>query len=424
MNHFGEIDIKNYKKHLFSLETEKEMRSFYTSVAFCNRCGTCAQVCPTYLRTLEEPFSPRGRNQAIRLILEGKINVAKNKPLLKKIAYSCTLCGRCQKACAGKIPTAQHVLELRRLLKNRALPRTLFWLLKLRQLNPELFAKFLHTALTLRRFGFIKFLRFSGIANLLNSAWLHQADQLLPVYARTAWTELAQNLSALKSPNKKENFIYLPSLEASYFLPEIQSAVLKNYPNSVYWPNTPSGLFEYVYGDLRAARKQVKNLIVRHQQTGNGKLKLLTDSIDVYNFFQNAPSLFDTPHWQNKARVFAKYVHFSFPTSKRITLTGPVCLDDTAVLGTDNKPFEEAKIYLCKNVENFVQFTYYIGLPALGYDFIKGALQLNNISLEQVKQARIKTIVTLSGLSAMQWNYMFKKHGIAASAVHIVRLNG
>ena len=141
------------KKQLTTLQTPLEARSVYDSVCFCNRCGICASVCPAYNTNPKEATSPRARNQALRLLLEGKIDIKKHPNELKELVTSCALCGRCEQACPGQIPTSQHVLELQRQLNLHLLPPTLFALLRRRETSPKLFYAVVRMGLILRRTG-------------------------------------------------------------------------------------------------------------------------------------------------------------------------------------------------------------------------------------------------------------------------------
>jgi len=53
----------------------------------CIECGICKSVCPVYKILLRETVSPRGK-----IIL-------KNKDVIDKIFYICTLCNNCERAC-------------------------------------------------------------------------------------------------------------------------------------------------------------------------------------------------------------------------------------------------------------------------------------------------------------------------------------
>lgn len=209
-----ELDPLHPKRHLRTLHTPFGPRAVYDSASFCTRCGSCQQACPTYVLTAEETFSPRGRNQAVRLAAEGKLNPAQNKELLSRLVNSCLLCGRCTQACAGKIPTAEHMLELRRTLNGRALPALLHTLLSWRSRRPGLFRFIVRAGLALRRAGAVRLLRLMGLTRLPGLTWINHADDILP--ARTP--AFAKRLRQAQIPAAPQDpaLIYLPSLEAEF----------------------------------------------------------------------------------------------------------------------------------------------------------------------------------------------------------------
>lgn len=297
-------------RRLRALHTPFGARDVYDSAAHCTRCGCCQQTCPSYALKKQETFSPRGRNQALRLVLERKLDPRRNKKLLEEIVNTCTLCGRCTQTCAGKIPTAEHMLELRRALALRALPASLHRLLGLRNTHPRLFNGFVRAGLFLRRMGAIKILRKTGLAGALGIGWLHRADELLPKRTPPVKKYLLQQ--GLVPNPENPNLIYLPSLEAEYFLPELAACTLKAAAGKyrpVVWRNTSSGLFEYVYGDLRKSRRAVRRLINRREKAGGPPL--LTDSADVFIFLRRAPQLFaGNKRWETKARDLARNILF------------------------------------------------------------------------------------------------------------------
>ena len=95
------------KKKPFSLSSALPVsgpegtRSVKESVDYCTRCNACVQSCPSYLLQQEEAYSPRGRNQIVRLLAERKIKFSDNAPLAQDVTRTCLLCGRCTAACAG-----------------------------------------------------------------------------------------------------------------------------------------------------------------------------------------------------------------------------------------------------------------------------------------------------------------------------------
>ena len=60
------------------------------SCVYC-RCGCCKDGCPVYEELLEESMSPKGRNELIRAIMNGELEVDERAV---RIAYSCLLCRR------------------------------------------------------------------------------------------------------------------------------------------------------------------------------------------------------------------------------------------------------------------------------------------------------------------------------------------
>ncbi|MBO4675409.1 MAG: (Fe-S)-binding protein [Elusimicrobiaceae bacterium] len=431
---FCELNFKNPKQHLSALETPLGMRSFGQSVAFCNRCGLCLQSCPFYILSLEEPFSPRGYNQTIRFLLKEGLSPVRSRKKLLELATSCTLCGRCIQACPGQVPTAQHILELRRLLGKNFLPFTLRRLMRLRSNYPKIFYGLARIGLFLRRIGIVKLLRFSGLSCLLGLRWINQMDKMIPrssKEARKQWKEILQK--------KEENpsLIYIPSLETELFLPEVginmwKLACAKHRP--VLWTHTPTGLFEYVYGNLREARKQIKKLIERIDALNKKEIPILTDSIDVYNFFKEAASLFEEyPQWKERTLQFAQQVIFAtdlFPENLKAPtpFTTPVALEYGALFSRQSKPFQTAEQKLhTLFAENFVQcMDRQADLPAFGYSFYAKdkATQIRALALRPLENQHVGTVVVLSGWAMMEASCRKRKMLPSLKVLHVAQLNG
>lgn len=401
------------------LHTLLGVRTLYDSVSYCNRCAMCAAVCPAYQRTPQEDSSPRGRNQALRLLLEGKIKIRPNQQKLNKLVFSCSLCGKCTQVCPGKIPTAQHMLELRRRLKLSVLPRPLFVLLRWREDSPRLFYWLVKMGLVGRHIGLLTL-----AAYLPGFYWLSHLQEILP----------ARIGKPFRAPEEKHpSAIYLPSLEAEFLMPHLAKNVYQTASQKyrvAVWKNAPSGLFEYVYGDLQRARRLVRQLITRHRHFCGGDLPLITDSIDVYALLKRAPELFEGfASWQQKAQRFAGFVEFSLPPASTVQTTDKrVMLMPACVLGLPaafTEPLTKTLRILFK--ENFVQCEYREPqLAPLGYSFIRNtdAHEYNLQAVRTVASYQAQTVLVLSGLSMLEWGYWLKKYYPAAQARHIVFSNG
>ncbi len=420
------------QKQLRAIASALGERDVYDSVSYCNRCGGCNQVCPSYQLHHQETFSPRGRNQILRLALEGKIKLTVSNPLLTETLRTCTLCGRCTQHCAGQIPTAQHVLELRRALNMRVLPLLLYTFLNLRENHPFLFAVWVRAALWLRGMGTVKIMRLLQLTRLPGLSFLNHADDILPAWPRTLKRELRR--AGITANQQDPQLIYIPSLEAQFLLPDIAAKTLalaqQNYRTAL-WKNTATGLFSFVYGDLRQSRRTLRRLIRRHANTGNGKLILLTDSIDVYTFLKRAPQLFSGyKNWEGHARHLAACVRFVtdvFPDGKKHPFPGRVQLEYGALFSRQGQAFEKAqKILYTFFDKNLVECLYAdADVPAFGYTFVapKEAAQIGLQAVEKLARTRTRKVVAMSGLAALELNFWCKKFYPAAEATHFVHVD-
>ena len=146
-------DSTSESRHWKTLLTDLGERTLYDAVAQCNRCGYCETVCPTYMLTGREAISARGRNQFVRLLLEGK---AKNTSAAAEALSTCLLCGACTSTCYAKVPTPDIALEGRRSLTGYG--DSFFSKLAVETLlnAPHVFALWLKAVYILKRLGFAR----------------------------------------------------------------------------------------------------------------------------------------------------------------------------------------------------------------------------------------------------------------------------
>ena len=345
-------------------------------------------------------------------------------PQLQAMIETCSLCNRCTQACPGQIPTPQHVLELRRRLHKQLLPSTLFYMLRFYQKAPKTFDVLVHLFLLLRKTGIM-----SLIAWIPSFTWVGYADQILP----------HKHVHKIhpQQPQKKPTLIYLPSFEAQFLMPRIfnqtyQLACRKN--KTLVWKYVASGLFEYTYGDLRRARKLVKNLIKLHAHTVNGRLPILTDSIEVYLFLKQSTQLFEIyPAWKKKAQHFSSCVRFItdlFP--KKITSVPqvqlPVSLFTVSTSEVQENPQAQAQQILRSLFKkNFVQCDYKDGIvPLLGYGFIKNTHAPDYLlqAVRAVAAHQIKTVFVTSAIATLELGFYMHMFYPCAKVCHIAELNG
>jgi glycolate oxidase iron-sulfur subunit len=88
----------------------------------CVRCGLCLPHCPTYLETLRETSSPRGRIHLIQAVSEGRLSLT--SPGFVHQMYQCLDCRACEDVCPSSVQYGRLV-EAARTQIERARPRPL-----------------------------------------------------------------------------------------------------------------------------------------------------------------------------------------------------------------------------------------------------------------------------------------------------------
>ncbi len=79
-------------------------------VNYCIRCGLCLSACPTYMDSLCETESPRGRVALVAKAIEGELDLTRN---FKDHVYRCLACLACNDICPVGIKPADLCLEAR-----------------------------------------------------------------------------------------------------------------------------------------------------------------------------------------------------------------------------------------------------------------------------------------------------------------------
>jgi glycolate oxidase iron-sulfur subunit len=91
----------------------------YSVVQQCMHCGMCLPTCPTYVQTLQEKNSPRGRIALMRAVADGRLEISRE---FAEEMYYCLGCLACMTACpagvdyAGLFEVARSESEAKRVL--------------------------------------------------------------------------------------------------------------------------------------------------------------------------------------------------------------------------------------------------------------------------------------------------------------------
>ena len=285
------------------LLTDLGERSLYDSVSQCSRCGYCEQACPTYVATGDESRSPRGRNQIVRMMIEGKLD---DKPAAYEALTTCLTCGACTTACYAKVPVVDIVLEGRRMLRGET-----HWLVRsvcrLMAASPFLFAVLLKVGFLLKRTGLSRIgrpaLRAVGLG-VLASMDEHTTDAPF-------WNldELTHKRTAPEAPAYR----YFAPCGPRYLFPRVGRATMASLDElkgpGAYLDNPCCGLLAHNYGDLSVARELAKKNIEHAEKSGGEPV--IGDCSSCVAFLKSYPQLFLGPEdagWRARAEAFSARV--------------------------------------------------------------------------------------------------------------------
>lgn len=230
----------------------------YDSVASCNKCGYCLPFCPTYVATGKETISPRGRVQLVRAIIEGSLS----DPMLAEESLStCLLCKACTAVCFSQVPTADFVVEAKRLLGERkSLPfadRFLFrWILP----HPFLFSLIVRAVFLAKRMGLAWLLR------PFLSKRLRMANDLVPKPPLVFLRSRARKISKPKS-----EVAFFASCGMNYLFPQASlkslSLLEKAGGPPWLWNHVCCGLPPHSAGDLEASKRLARKNLKLFEKT-------------------------------------------------------------------------------------------------------------------------------------------------------------
>ncbi|MDE2491571.1 MAG: (Fe-S)-binding protein [Elusimicrobia bacterium] len=279
-------------------------RTDYDAVSQCSRCGYCEQACPTYVATGREAYSPRGRNQLVRLMLEGKLE---DPAAAEEALSTCLLCGACTTACYGKVATPDLVLEGRRSLRVRP-----HWLVRrLSRLmieSPGTLARLLKLGYLFKRLGLSRLGR-----PLLRAAGLPVLAAMDEHVDEAPRRLLDEELDALRAPGEGSAWSYFAPCGPRYLFPRVGAATWRALTALLgrgrFLENSCCGLLANNYGELEDARELARRNIVRAEAAGAGQI--VGDCSSCVAFLKSYPQLFLGPsdaEWRSRAEAFAARV--------------------------------------------------------------------------------------------------------------------
>lgn len=306
-------------------------RSDYDAVAQCTRCGYCEQACPTYKATGRETQSARGRNQLVRLMLEGKFE---DPSSADEALSTCLLCGACTTACPARVPTPDLVLEGRRELSGQ--PEWARRLLRhLLVERPDRLERALKLGFALKRWGLSGLAARSGLLRLLGLRAIAEADaHVSETPERLLASELREDASLREGPDAA--WRYFAACGSNFVFPRVGRASLRILKRvlgrGAFLDNPCCGLLAFNYGDLETAR-ELARLNIRRWEERPGDAPVFADCSSCAAFLKSYPQLFlKDAEWRARAEAFAARVKDIVELEAPVrpgALPGPVTLHDS-----------------------------------------------------------------------------------------------
>lgn len=98
----------------------KELEKYERDTEQCMKCGFCSFVCPVYQEERIEASVARGKNELVKGILSGELELTRS---LADRLYKCTACMACTENCPAKAPIPRIVLAARAdMARNEGVP--------------------------------------------------------------------------------------------------------------------------------------------------------------------------------------------------------------------------------------------------------------------------------------------------------------
>jgi len=299
--------------HLKHLLTDLGERTVYDAAAQCNRCGYCETVCPTYMLTGRETISARGRNQFLRLLIEGK---TRDIDSARESFSTCLLCGACSSVCYAKVPTPDLVLEGRRSRDGYGRGFAARLGVELLLNNRGFFELALKAGYLLKRLGLAALAGKLGFYDFLGLPALGAAQDALKRAPLKFLRNILLKDPALRPEGKKEAaWAYFAPCGPNYVFTEVGAAtvaLLKRFLGpGVFTDNFCCGLLAYNYGCVTEAREFAKKNILRFEElkAALGGFTVVGDCSSCVAFMKSYEQLFtEDEEWRPRAKAFAEAV--------------------------------------------------------------------------------------------------------------------
>jgi glycolate oxidase iron-sulfur subunit len=279
----------------------------------CVRCGLCLPTCPTYVETLVETSSPRGRIALIKAVDEGRLELT--SPGFMHQMSECLDCRACEAVCPSGVAYGQ-LLEPARTQIERATAasqppaRTFTRALTLGTLFTHLWTMRLAAAFLrfYQRSGLRAFARSSG---LLRALGLDALEALAPEISGRFFVPSGQRWRAAQQPPKATAFVHAGCIMQVAFADwnEATVRVLQRAGCDVIAPESQGccGAIAIHAGDMDRGRELAKHNIAAFESSGADVY--VVNAAGCGSSLKEYGHLFaGDPRWGTRAAAFSERV--------------------------------------------------------------------------------------------------------------------
>lgn len=191
----------------------------------CKGCGLCQEICPTYKMSGNEHQLARGRNRLIKMVLEGKLNLAEEAEL-DQYLNECLLCGACVDQCPAGVDNPYLIRSLRKeRAKLKGLPLAKRMLLK---------NMFTDTSKTDKTMKIIRSYQNSGMKKVftLSKSFKNINSKLPNIPKENASSRIKRLL--YRPLNPKEQVAYFLGCTVDEFFPNVAISTIKVLQENSY----------------------------------------------------------------------------------------------------------------------------------------------------------------------------------------------
>ena len=314
----------------------KDMQKEYAEVVQCNRCGFCETVCPTYMATGKETLSPRGRNQALRHILEGKMARPADA---QEIFSTCLTCHACTNVCFSQVPVGRLMAHARSIVQNDSKPFLRFsWLFLFLFSHRRVLDAVVKIMFFMKIVGVAQALQKMGVLKLI-SPELDLAQKVIPRVT------LRFGTSGAAADKTNSKIVYFSGCGIYYLYPEAdlcgKKLMEKMGFSAVCGKNPCCGLTAQSQGELGAAKKLAKGLMARFKFAE----KIVVNDDSCAGFMKTYPDLLfgdeGAKEFADKVKDLAEFVQENkqtFPAHKP-NAQKTVTYHDPCQMGNGHKAF-------------------------------------------------------------------------------------